>query len=94
MLVLDYIKNYTFPSLKLYIIMSDINEIFDLYIKNGDNDYIGENVSQIEHALQAALLAENQSYPDHVILASFLHDIGIYCKTYFNIRFLTKTKKL
>ena len=56
--------------------MSDINEIFDLYIKNGDNDYIGENVSQIEHALQAALLAENQSYPDHVILASFLHDIN------------------
>lgn len=38
---------------------SKLNEIFNLYEKFGDNDYIGENVSQLEHALQVTGCLKN-----------------------------------
>lgn len=53
-----------------------INEIFKLYINFGNNDYIGEEVSQIEHMLQAAQLALNDKQNIEVILAGLFHDIG------------------
>ena len=56
--------------------VESIEELFDLYVKYGNEDYIGEEVSQIEHALQCAYLAEKEGYPDYVILAAFLHDVG------------------
>jgi 2-amino-1-hydroxyethylphosphonate dioxygenase (glycine-forming) len=55
------------------------NEIFDLYEKYGQADYIGEPVSQIEHMSQSAQLAINEGYDDEVILAAFFHDIGHIC---------------
>ncbi len=51
-------------------------DVFLLYRQHGDADYIGEPVSQVEHMLQAALLAENEGYDEEVILAAFFHDIG------------------
>lgn len=56
-----------------------VNEVFSLYEKYGDDDYIGEPVSQLEHMSQAAELAENEGYDDEVILAAFFHDIGHLC---------------
>lgn len=56
-----------------------INEIFELYQKFGDRDYIGEPVSQIEHMSQAAELAMKEGFDDEVILAAFFHDIGHIC---------------
>lgn len=56
-----------------------VNEVFELYEKHGDEDYIGEPVSQIEHMSQAAALAEEEGYEDDVILAAFFHDIGHLC---------------
>lgn len=56
-----------------------VNEVFSLYEKHGDDDYIGEPVSQLEHMSQAALLAEEEGYDDEVILAAFFHDIGHLC---------------
>lgn len=56
-----------------------ISEIFDLYMTFGDNDYIGEPVSQIEHMSQAAQLAIQEGYEDEVVLAAFFHDIGHIC---------------
>ena len=41
-------------------------------------DYIGEPVSQLEHALQAAYFAEQSGHEDAVILACLFHDIGHY----------------
>jgi len=38
-------------------------------------DYIGEDVSQLTHALQCASLASKQSDPE-LVIASLLHDIG------------------
>ncbi|MGZ5248437.1 MAG: HD domain-containing protein, partial [Flavitalea sp.] len=54
-------------------------EIIDLYKLYGGSDYAGEEVTQLQHMLQAGWLArENGSSPD-VILAAFLHDIGHIC---------------
>jgi phosphonate degradation associated HDIG domain protein len=53
-----------------------VDEVFDLYEKFGQADYIGEPVSQIEHMCQAAHLAEKEGFDDEVILAAFFHDIG------------------
>ena len=61
-------------------IEESVNEIFGLYQKYGDEDYIGEPVSQVEHMCQAAQLAEAEGYPEQVILAAFFHDIGHFCE--------------
>jgi phosphonate degradation associated HDIG domain protein len=57
-----------------------VSEIFELYQKYGDEDYIGEPVSQLEHMCQAAQLAEAEGCPEEVILAAFFHDIGHLCE--------------
>jgi phosphonate degradation associated HDIG domain protein len=51
-------------------------DVFSLYEKWGSDDYIGEPVSQMDHMLQAALLAEKEGYDEEVVLAAFFHDIG------------------
>lgn len=56
------------------------NELITLYEMYGNEDYIGEPVSQIEHMCQAAQLAERENYDDEVILAAFFHDIGHLCE--------------
>jgi predicted HD phosphohydrolase len=53
-----------------------INYIFYYYEKYGNYDYIGENVSQIEHMIQGAMLAEEEQQPPEIVVAMFLHDIG------------------
>ena len=52
------------------------DEIMNLYNEHGGAEYAGEKVSQLEHMVQAAQLAEAQGYDEEVILAAFLHDIG------------------
>ena len=56
------------------------DEILSLYQKYGDEDYIGEPVSQTEHMHQAAMLAEQGGYDEEIILAAFFHDIGHFCE--------------
>jgi 2-amino-1-hydroxyethylphosphonate dioxygenase (glycine-forming) len=57
-----------------------LDEVFSLYEKFGNADYIGEPVSQIEHMSQAAQLAMKEGYDDEVVLAAFFHDIGHICE--------------
>ena len=57
------------------------DELEALYYKAADQEYIGEAVSQLEHALQAAhgaLIAQetDASIDNDVIIAALLHDIG------------------
>ena len=52
------------------------DEIIGIFQNKGGSDYAGEPVTQLEHACQAAQLAEKQGYDDEVILAAFLHDLG------------------
>lgn len=56
-----------------------VDEVFALYEQHGDEDYIGEPVTQIEHMSQAAALAHAEGYDDEVVLAAFFHDIGHLC---------------
>ena len=55
------------------------DEIIAMYAKHGGEEYAGEQVSQLEHMLQAAQLAQAEGYGDEIILAAFLHDIGHIC---------------
>jgi len=63
----------------LYDPQAVVKEVFSLYEKFGDEDYIGEPVSQLEHMSQAAALAQAEGHDDEVILAAFFHDIGHLC---------------
>ena len=62
--------------------MDNLYKVFDLYEKYGNNGYIGEDVTQFEHAMEAALLAEEYfkdkkiKISGEIILAAFLHDVG------------------
>ncbi|MEJ1241483.1 HD domain-containing protein [Chryseolinea sp. T2] len=60
-------------------IESVINEVFSLYDRFGDADYIGEPVSQLEHMSQSAQLAITRGSDDEIVLAAFFHDIGHIC---------------
>jgi len=65
-----------------------MKEIIEIYNKYGDSGYIGEDVSQYEHALQAYFLAEkyiednaskfdfSNVSPSEIKLGAFLHDVG------------------
>ncbi|KAK7084755.1 hypothetical protein SK128_001904 [Halocaridina rubra] len=57
-------------------ITTAVEDIFSLFSQFGDTNYIGEAVSQEQHALQAARLAEVEGYPVEVILGALFHDIG------------------
>ena len=53
-----------------------IQRIFKLFEDRGSSAYLGEPVSQIEHALQAAWAAEKAQAASPLIAAALLHDIG------------------
>lgn len=53
-----------------------IAAIIELFRTRGDSDYGHEAVTQLEHALQAATLAQESSATSELIAAALLHDIG------------------
>ncbi|WP_198369243.1 phosphonate degradation HD-domain oxygenase [Roseomonas rosulenta] len=53
-----------------------VTEIHDLLEHRADGAYGLHDVTQREHALQAARLAERDGQPDALIAAALLHDIG------------------
>ena len=53
-----------------------LGDIEKLFRDHGHIEYSGENVTQLEHALQAAQLAEAQGAGDALITAALLHDLG------------------
>jgi phosphonate degradation associated HDIG domain protein len=59
--------------------MDKIETIINLFQEKGNANYIGENISQREHAEQCAQLAAKETDDDEVVLAAFLHDIGHIC---------------
>jgi [1-hydroxy-2-(trimethylamino)ethyl]phosphonate dioxygenase len=56
--------------------MHRLEEILALFENRGQNAYLGEPVSQAEHALQAAHLAETAGASDALIVSALLHDVG------------------
>jgi phosphonate degradation associated HDIG domain protein len=53
-----------------------IPDILALFAAKGDRMYSGEPVTQLEHALQTARLAEDSGVDPALIAASLLHDLG------------------
>ena len=53
-----------------------VDLVFSYYEKFGDKDYIGEPVTQTEHMIQSAMMAENNGKSYKTILAALFHDIG------------------
>ena len=53
-----------------------IDQILRLFEERGDSAYIGEPVSQTEHALQTAWAAEQAGAGGALVAAALLHDVG------------------
>jgi predicted HD phosphohydrolase len=53
-----------------------VSELFKFITLQGDRDYIGEKVSQLEHSLQAAHLAEQAGADEETILGALLNNVG------------------
>ena len=53
-----------------------IDQIIGLYEAKGGRAYEGEGVTQLEHALQSAWLAEQAGASRELVCAALLHDIG------------------
>jgi phosphonate degradation associated HDIG domain protein len=53
-----------------------VDEIQRLFETSGGSLYGGELVTQLEHALQAAMMAEDEEAGPHLIAAALLHDVG------------------
>jgi phosphonate degradation associated HDIG domain protein len=53
-----------------------LGEIEQLFAAKGARMYAGEPVTQLQHALQSAELAERAGAGDELVLAAFLHDLG------------------
>ena len=53
-----------------------LDDIELLYRRRGQAQYSGEPVTQLQHALQAAALAEADGADDELVTAALLHDLG------------------
>jgi phosphonate degradation associated HDIG domain protein len=53
--------------------LADINTLFQT---RGHAQYSGEPVTQLQHALQSATLAEGEGADDELVTAALLHDLG------------------
>lgn len=56
--------------------MLSIDDIETLFNRRGGEQYSGEPVTQLEHALQTAALAEAAGADDELVTACLLHDLG------------------
>ncbi len=53
-----------------------LDDVRTLFARHGETAYSGEPVTQREHALQSAHLAERAQASDELIVAALLHDLG------------------
>jgi len=53
-----------------------VNFLADIFLRRGNEAYLGEPVTMAEHMLQGASMAEENNDEDEIIVAALLHDIG------------------
>lgn len=56
--------------------MNEIDDLLDLLERRGGEMYGGEPVTQLQHALQCATLAQRAGASQMLIAAALLHDVG------------------
>ncbi len=52
------------------------DEVMAIFAAKGKSAYYGEDVSQLEHALQAACCAQRDQASSSLVVAALVHDIG------------------
>jgi gamma-butyrobetaine dioxygenase len=57
-----------------------VRVIADLFASEGAGEYLGEAVTQAEHMLQAAMLAERDGAAGNLVAAALLHDVGHFAE--------------
>jgi phosphonate degradation associated HDIG domain protein len=57
------------------VVASSVDEVIELYERWGRERY-DEALSQLDHALQTAVLAVRSDAPDSLVAAALLHDVG------------------
>lgn len=55
--------------------LESIEQLIALFSKHGDVHY-GEDVTQTQHMIQCALLAQQENDSDEMVVAALLHDVG------------------
>jgi predicted HD phosphohydrolase len=55
---------------------SNVQSLIEPLHASVNSDYIGEDITQLEHALQCAYWAQKSRAPDEVVLAALFHDVG------------------
>ena len=53
-----------------------LTDIEKLFVQRGHEQYTGEPVTQLQHALQSGFLGEQAGASDELVTAAFLHDLG------------------
>jgi gamma-butyrobetaine dioxygenase len=53
-----------------------VDRLMELFALKGDDAYIGEPVSQTEHAIKTAVVAQHRGAAPSLVAAALLHDIG------------------
>jgi predicted HD phosphohydrolase len=53
-----------------------VERVMAMLAEAGEHSYGGEAVSQLEHALQAATLAQRNGHDEEFVVACLLHDLG------------------
>jgi putative nucleotidyltransferase with HDIG domain len=70
---------------------TSVREVLSLIEKQGQGDYIGEAVSQAQHSLQAATLAQNAGADDETVIGALLHDVGRFIPAAEKMESMTAT---
>ncbi|WP_229743687.1 phosphonate degradation HD-domain oxygenase [Aliidongia dinghuensis] len=55
---------------------AETDALVALFTRHGGDGYFGERVTQAEHALQSAALAEDEGAAPALVVAALLHDVG------------------
>ena len=53
-----------------------VDRVMELFALKGDDAYIGEPVSQTEHAIKTAVVAQQRGASPALVAAALLHDVG------------------
>ncbi|KAG0051246.1 hypothetical protein BGZ83_003953 [Gryganskiella cystojenkinii] len=56
-----------------------VENIFTILEDGSKKEYLGEDISQLEHSLQTAQQARDDNADDETVIAALLHDIGQFC---------------
>lgn len=59
-----------------------VDFLIDMFNTRGQDEYLGEAISQADHMLQCAVVADQFDAKESVVLASLLHDVGHFMHDY------------